>query len=367
MAGGFGNPMMPFVPPPNNVPLTNPDSECASANIHVRRTTPIIYFVVDGSGSMCEPFNGPTRWQALRTALLDPMNGVVYRLQQVAEFGLMIYDGTIDPFLALTGIGSGGMMSNCNAMDLEQKAMGECPLLVEVSAALNNAAALDMAYPAGELGGSTPTDKALTTLVDRLIAETPVMLDADPQPRYIVLATDGAPNDICMGGQGGNGVLQQQGVLAAVDRAAAASMKTFVISLAGNDAALQTHLDQVADHGDPNTPDAHTFNPETPEDLVNDIIGIVGGAVGCEIVLEGRVEVGKECSGTVEMNGNRLPCCIDDGSGFACDQTPMTDPDGWRLKDPSVVELVGQTCISFLEATGDTMLRAAFPCDIYVE
>jgi hypothetical protein len=137
---------------------------------------------------------------------------------------------------------------------------------------------------------------------------------------------------------------------------------------AGREAGhLQAHLDQVADHGDPNNPDAHTFNPETPEDLVNDIIGIVGGAVGCEIVLEGRVEVGKECSGTVEMNGNRLPCCIDDGSGFACDQTPMTDPDGWRLKDPSVVELVGQTCISFLEATGDTMLRAAFPCDIYVE
>jgi hypothetical protein len=42
---------------------------------------PTIMFVIDVSGSMCAPFGNSTRWQALRTALLDPMRGLIYRPQ----------------------------------------------------------------------------------------------------------------------------------------------------------------------------------------------------------------------------------------------------------------------------------------------
>ena len=33
---------------------------------------------------------------------------------------------------------------------------------------------------------------------------------------YVILATDGAPNDICVSGTGGDGSVQRKGVIAAV-------------------------------------------------------------------------------------------------------------------------------------------------------
>jgi hypothetical protein len=65
---------------------------------------PTIMFVIDGSGSMCAPFENSTRWQAVRTARLDPMRGLVYRLQGSVTFGATLYDDTIDFALALTGL-----------------------------------------------------------------------------------------------------------------------------------------------------------------------------------------------------------------------------------------------------------------------
>jgi hypothetical protein len=44
--------------------------ECASARVHTAITTPVILFVVDGSGSMCDAFGGSTacsrRWCSAR-------------------------------------------------------------------------------------------------------------------------------------------------------------------------------------------------------------------------------------------------------------------------------------------------------------
>lgn len=342
------------------------EQACATANIRTSRSTPTIYFLVDGSGSMCAGFNGPTRWQALRTALLDPMAGVIYQLQSAAEFGMVLYDGTVDLLLAQAATG-GTATPACALQAASNRTAGECPQVIEVPAVLNNAGAIDGAWPQMELGGSTPTDRALSTLVDRLVAAQVNGPDTDMNPQYIVMATDGAPNDICVGGIGGDGVAQQQGVLTAVDRAAAANIKTFVISLAGGDQGLQAHLDQVADRGDVGNPDAHTFNPETPADLVADIIGIVGGAVGCNIFLEGKVTRGSECTGAVKLNGNAAPCCMGDGAGgMSCNGAPTGNPDGWRLKEDNIIELVGATCVNFL-AADDLSLEATFPCSVYVE
>jgi Mg-chelatase subunit ChlD len=353
-----------------------PGQVCASAVVRTAKAMPTIVFVVDGSGSMCAPFGGAgTRWQALRTALLDPMRGLVYKLQNLVSFGISLYDGTIDTVLALLGGvgggpgGPGGANPQCALAYTATKAEGMCPQLVDLlPPKLNNAMAIDMTFPQTELGGSTPTDKAMAHVMDTLI---PTITQQGPDtkamgPVYVILATDGAPNDICVGGVGGDGSLQRQGVIAAVDRGAAAGITTWVISLADGDPALQSHLDEVARHGEPMNPMAHTFTPADPDALINTLSALVGGAVGCHINLNGRVTVGLECSGTVTLGNNKLPCCQTTMSGqVQCDGVPAATPSGWRLNDESNIELIGQACTEFLVGV-DQMVDAQFPCDVFI-
>jgi hypothetical protein len=79
---------------------------------------------------------------------------------------------------------------------------------------------------------------------------------------------------------GGDGLAQQAGVIAAVDRAQQVGIKTFVISLA-SDPALQAHLDMVAKHGDPADPAARTYSPTSSDELVMTLTKILGSALGC--------------------------------------------------------------------------------------
>jgi len=344
---------------------------CASAVVQTVKTTPTIAFVIDGSGSMCAPFgSGSTRWNALRGALLDPTKGLVYRLQNSVKFGATLYDGTIDLTLALSGATGGGSSAQnppCALQAAQNKTMGQCPQLLEAPFALNNAMAIDTIYPKLELGGSTPTDKALNHVMDQLL---PLVGQQGPDGKpqggvYVILATDGAPNDICMGGAGGDGSAQRQGVIAAVDRGAAAGITTWVISMAGGDAMLQAHLDEVAKHGDPRNAAARTFSPNNPDELIMTLAQLLGGAVGCHVALSGTVTVGQECAGTVQQNGVALPCCqAAAGGGWTCDRKPATAPNGWHLSDAHSIELVGDACTKFLLGTGD-VLSAMFPCEVF--
>src|SRR5262249_7056571 len=154
------------------------------------------------------------------------------------------------------------------------KDTGDCPQLIDVPPAPMNAAAIDMKFPMTELGGSTPTDKAMMHVMDALLANKP-QPSPDGKPagkQYVILATDGAPNDICVNtGTGGDGTAQQQGVIDQVDRGVQGGIVTYVISLAGNDQQLQAHLDNVAKHGDPGNPMAQTYSPSNPDQLVQTI------------------------------------------------------------------------------------------------
>lgn len=271
---GFGNPT-------GLAPMIGNPSAGAGASSGCLDAT--VAFVIDGSGSMCETFGASTRWQELRRALLDPAQGLIYRLQALASFGLLIYDGSIN--LMLAGMATGGSPTPaCAGASTFGRAMStECMQVVAVQPAKGNADAIAQAFPMRELGGSTPTDRAMNQAVDQLIAAQTPGLDLSKHPQYVILATDGQPNDICEGGMGGDGIAQQQGVIAAVDRAAAAQIKTFVVSLAGGDQALQAHLDEVARHGNPADPAAHTFTPANPEELVTALTEVLGNALGCSV------------------------------------------------------------------------------------
>jgi Mg-chelatase subunit ChlD len=268
-ANSLANPVNPMIERSSGAAVSV-DSSCSN---------PTVLFVVDGSGSMSEGFGGPSRWQALRAALLDPTMGFVSRFQDKASFGLMIYDGTIDSGTSTSSTAAAGAMCP-SAMSSMTDAM--CPRLVNVPPMFSNLQAIDAMYPAKELGGSTPTDKALAAAVEQVITLT-AGKDPVQNPGFIILATDGEPNDLCFGGKGGDGSLQRKCVVSAVDRAAAAQIRTFVISLAGMNKTLQMHLEEVAKHGDPTNAMAHPYSPMNPDELVMALKAVLTPALGCEL------------------------------------------------------------------------------------
>lgn len=312
---------------------THSGQGCATADVRAARVTPTIWLVVDGSGSMDEAFGASTRWIALREALMEASTGVVPVLQAAVVWGMVMYDGPIDigsfiPGLFGGGAGTGG---------------GTCPRLVVVEPMLNNFPNIDPAYPAAPLGGSTPTHKALEAVVTRLQNQPQTLDMPEVGPTYVVLATDGQPNDFC----GGTAAADPAGaVLAATQTIAATGTPLFVISLAGGDAALQAHLEQVAMAGGTGKP---PFTPMSKDELVQTFQDIIGGAVGCDVRLNGKVTPGSECQGYVNIGGVDLPC---------------NDPNGWRLKDEQTVEITGTWCDAF-KADTSAMLHASFPCDVF--
>jgi hypothetical protein len=303
-----------------------PQGTCANAVADTAPVTPTIWLVVDGSSSMNQDFsNGQSRWLSLRSTLMDK-GGIVDSLQSVAEFGMVIYSGGSDD-------------------------PNECVKLVTVPPALNNFMALDAMYPQQPLGMGTPTDKALDHVVTTLPVVATPTLDTKVQPIYVVLATDGAPNDSCGGGGGifGGGRMGdnqvRQRVIDVTTKGTMAGMQMFVISMAGDDTDLQQHLEAVAKATASQTP---PFAPATKDELVQNFRNIVGSA-SCQIKLHGKVMSGQECAGKVSLNGSNLDCGSD---------------NGWKLLDQETFELTGSACSEFTNKASS--VTASFPCEVFI-
>ena len=302
---------------------------CAEGTASASRITPTVLLVVDGSCSMSTdyPSSGQSsttctnsqnsRWSALRNALLDVNTGVVTKLESVVNFGLLIY-GT-EP---------------------------QCPLALPIiDPALNNAGVIAGAYPNAPPGTYTPTGEALDFAFNNT-ANTQEVLDQDLGPQIVILATDGEPNSC------GDANTNYDPPIGAAHFGAGRGIKMHVISLASSGGEFQDHLQQLADIGAGNDQFANMatlFEPSTPEDLAATLELLIGGAIGCDLALNGRVQVGGECMGTVTLNGTPLAC--------------NGDP-GWILTDPRHIRLQGSACDEFMNAT-DAMLNAKFPCSVF--
>jgi hypothetical protein len=224
-----------------------------------------------------------------------------------------------------------------------------CIQLVTVAPELNNYDAIAAQFPQMELGGWTPTDRALEHVVQNLPVTNQPMLDEEPDPTYVILATDGAPNDRCdgdNGGRGGGGLDPEVAarVLTATETGTAMGMHMFIISLAGGDDELQQHLEEVAQRTSTMEP---PFVPSTQDALVQTFQEIVGAAT-CQVELDGSVTAGRECSGKVTLNGFELECNAE---------------NGWRMRDARTVQLTGTMCDMFLAAS--SQVYAEFPCDAF--
>jgi hypothetical protein len=324
--------------------------QCAKQNIVTARVVPTIWLVLDGSGSMLSPLSlmtEQTRWSALTEALMDPNAGIVKSLEKDVEWGVVLYDGPPPGGISITFLPDGGIK--------ELPAATTCPRVVVSEPKKNAFADISTIIGVDPLGGSTPTDKALNVVVSHLDDMTGQVLDARVYPTIVVLATDGEPNDFCGfggtpgappgpggGGPGGPDVRPQ--VISAVTQLASMNVKTYVISLAGEDQNLTAHLNDVAAAGGTGMP---PFFPTTKESLVQVFKDIIGPETACEVVLNGSVKPGIECMGTIKINGTPLPC---------------NDPNGWMLKDPSTVAIQGTACEQYKKDLNG-ILEADFPCE----
>ena len=314
------------------------DGQCARQDIGAMRIRPTVWLVIDGSGSMIQPLDvqdmaSPTRWNALREALMDPTKGLVKSIENDVDFGMVIYDGPLGGFTLPLPDGSAPPAG----------AAMTCPRLVDVEPAKGNFAAIDMAYTKDPLGGSTPTDKAL----EQVIAHLPMPKDLGPdeaatRPTIVVLATDGEPNDFCSMAFPPLDV--RPNVINAVKQLVANGNKTYVISLAGTDPGLMQFCAEVAAAGGTGKP---AYVPSTRDALIQAFREIIGPGVACDVHLTGMVKMGLHCKGAVQLNGVTLPC---------------DDDNGWRLKDMSTLTLTGSACEKF-KSDPMAFLHADFPCE----
>lgn len=282
---------------------------CADKTVATSRAPAWVLFVIDRSQTMNDSFGNTTRWQAVYDTLMAPNSGVIPKLQNEVYFGIMLFDG-----------------------------LGTCPRLETVPPALKNYDKINALYGPAVPGQRTPTALALNAAY-KTVPSQQQMLDSPGigQRQYVVLCTDGEPNGC------DSSKADFEGPKNEVTTAANNGIKTFVVSVASSGAEYQTYLDDLAKIGNTGSP---AFSPTTKDDLVEQLGGIIGNAIGCQVQLNGRVVVGMECSGKVVLNSKNLVC---------------NDANGWKLVDESHIELRGTACKTFMNDS-KAIINASFPC-----
>jgi hypothetical protein len=284
--------------------------------------------------SLLDPndMSSPSRWTALRSALMEPTMGVVKSLEHDARIGMLMFDGPIPGDIPLA-LPDGGTAT------FPAGPAQTCPRLIRVEPARDNYAAIDKAYMTQPLGGSTPTDKVLNELLSADDAGT----DQNESPTIIVLATDGEPNDMCSSAFPPRDVGPD--VLQIVKQLAMSGTKTYVISLAGTDTNLMSFCAQVAAAGGTGTA---PYAPSTKDALVQAFRNIIGTGTQCDFQVNVHLEPSADCKISVELNGAKLQC---------------NDANGFRVSDDSTLTLLGASCDA-LKADQHAILHAEFPCEM---
>lgn len=292
--------------------------DCPSAEVAYEQVVPTVVILVDRSSSMTNSFDGTTRWAAVRDSLIDPTDGVITALQSSVRFGLSTYTRT------------------------NNQPDNVCPFIDAVDPALDNLDPITTLYQDAAPLNGTPTGESVIEVTEALLA------DPHEGPKIIVLATDGNP-DTC---ENSNSTPEaRQLSVDAVTDAYASGIETFVMSV-GNGVSAD-HLQDLANAGvglQPGDPDAPYYVPADEAAMVATFEDIINGARSCVFTLDGQIVEGQEDRGTVTVNG---------------DPIVYLDPDGWRVNDPSEIELLGEAC-ELIQSGGDVEVVIEFECDAIV-
>ncbi|HEX4419489.1 MAG TPA: vWA domain-containing protein [Kofleriaceae bacterium] len=305
------------------------DANCPAIHFTPMKTTPTVQLLLDQSGSMTSNYgnNGtskPDRWDALRTALVDPTAGVVATLGDKVVFGATLY----------------------SAHSTDQPNV--CPILTKTTdRKLNNFTEIQQLVNSNNPLNDTPTAASIDAVRMDFAANPP----AQGSPPIIVLATDGLP-DTCDVPNPANQTQQDAAnavTVKAAQDAYTAGIKLFFLFV-GDAGQAGTHPQQMANAGtgmDPATGTAMFYTAKNPAELTAAFNTIVGGVLSCDLKLTGgTVDPGSaQTSGVVTLNGMTL--------AYGTDWT--VDNDGVTL------HLLGAACTT-LKTTTNPTVDAAFSC-----
>jgi hypothetical protein len=306
---------------PNNMP------KCIEGQVEFKPVIPQVWLLLDRSGSMSSPLDSVStlsRWAAMGNVLLgDPAvpndRGVVGEFEDQVAFGVVFYTD---------GSGTAGC-----ALNLESVAL-----------AANNYRDIRQRYNKLGPSGGTPTADSIAATV--AVAATS---DLTGGPKLLVLATDGVPGS-CAPSSGADATTDVENEVA---KAFAKQIQTFAISIStGTDVA---HMQRVANigvgkPGDETAMPAKLYTAESQADLKTAFSTILTDVPrSCVFSLNGRVKAENASEGTVVLNGQALS---------------YQDADGWILKSPEQVELVGAACEQI--RAGEDKLDINFPCRIFM-
>jgi von Willebrand factor type A domain len=318
---------------------------CNDLHVKFEKLIPTVLLLVDESGSMFEnqyPTGGAaSRWVVLRNAILDPA-GFLKTLDGKVRFGLATYTS-------------------------DNNSLATCPIMAKTTITLGNAAAITAAYPGVtkpfSYKGDTPTAAAIK-------AGAKVLADVtEAGPKFIVLATDGDPDD-CKQSDPNCG---QDESVAETQSAYTQKIGTFVIGI--SDDVHAVFLQDIANAGaglpvvrhtgpncDPNQPppylgtyataagtNAMYYAPANQAAITTAFNTIIGSIRSCVLEMHGKIVLEKAGDGNVHLDGKEL--------GF-------NDANGWKVPDPTHVELVGQACTQ-LNSEETPVVDITFPCDVY--
>lgn len=284
-----------------------PDANCPAVNFTPMPVTPSIQLVLDQSGSMAGTDVSPTRYQAMRNALVDVTTGVVTQLEAKAYFGSELY--------------------TCN---------GNNDAFTIIPRALNNAGMIRTSLDGHMPAGSTPTAHAIDKARTDFAASPPPA----GSPPIIVLATDGEPNSC---NQNLSQAQYNQQSVDAAKAAYAAGIPVYVLAINQQ----SQHFQDVANAGQgwmagqPNV----TYYPVTnAQQLAAAFNTIISGVVSCDLTLTSSIDATLAMQGVVTVDGMTL--------------TYGTD---WMLVGGNTIHLVGAACAS-LKSTANPSVSASFPC-----
>ncbi len=296
------------------------DSEgCGTINVTLHPVIPTVLILIDRSGSMADAFGGQTRWSAMVSALVDPTNGVIAKLEDEVVFGAALYNS------------NGG------------NAGGTCPILIKEPPGDNDYARISTMLNDNGPTGDTPTAES----IDGVVGDFPTPDPENPEPQILVLATDGDP-DNCVDPDAHDDTSKAMSVTA-VQAAYTAGIKTFALGI-DNDIS-PGHLQKLANAGvgvDPDTGTEPYYLATSPQALTDAFNDIITGARTCDFTIDGTVDLDQADQGTVVLNGGNLIYGTD-----------------WELSDADTLTLLGDACTTFLDDP-DVTLFAEFPCGAVV-
>jgi hypothetical protein len=259
------------------------------------------------------------RWNVVRSVLFNPVDGVTTQLGDRVRFGLTTY-------------------SNDSAV------LDMCPALTNVDLAFENRDAMLASFACSSLIWETPTRESLAATADALAAL------AVEGPKFIVLATDGLPdNCACPNWVGG----ECDSAAELAERAAVVTEATRVHDTLGitvhvidvstpDNPSLRTHLEEVAAAGG-----GDLYDGTDPAGLIDAFEMIIGDALSCVIQLDGNIVAGKESTGTVTLGGEEL-----------------VYEEDWIVPQSDQIELIEEACTQY--KTEGSPVSVEFPCGVFI-